>query len=173
MPLGAPGRFGGMIQNRSRRLLAVFGRAAYPNIRANNFTPMDKGLFEIEATLEPKNLEESITAVQENITDAVANGFIQACNLTIGEFLPQMDDVLRVYPNPASTQVTIEINVTNESQVQLRLVDMVGKEISFKDYGMVSAASSVNINTSALGAGLYIVELAVNGRKITKRLVIE
>lgn len=112
-------------------------------------------------------------AAKANITTAVANGFVQACAASVGEIAPQLDDVLRVYPNPASTQVTIEINITNESLVQLRLVDMTGKEISSKDYGTVSVASTVTVNTSDLDAGVYLVELTVNGQKVTKRLVIE
>ncbi|MFT5860620.1 MAG: hypothetical protein ACI865_002733, partial [Flavobacteriaceae bacterium] len=112
-------------------------------------------------------------AAKANITEAVANGFVQACNLTVGEFLPQLDDLLRVYPNPAATQVTIEINVKSDSDVQLRMIDMTGKEISAKDYGTISEASIVNVNTTSLDAGVYIVELTVNGQKITKRLIIE
>ncbi len=112
-------------------------------------------------------------AAKANITTAVANGFVSACNVSVSEISSQLDDVLRVYPNPASTQVTIEINVTNESLIQLRLIDMTGKEISSKNYGTVSVASTVTINTSDLDAGVYLVELTVNGEKVTKRLVIE
>ena len=112
-------------------------------------------------------------AAKEDITGAVANGFVPACNLTVGEITPQLDDLLRVYPNPASTQVTIEINVTSDSDVQLRMIDMAGKEISSKDYGTLNVASTVTVNTANLDAGVYLVELTVNGQKVTKRLIIE
>jgi len=112
-------------------------------------------------------------AAKADITTAVSNGYVNACNLTIGEITPQLDDVLRVYPNPASTQVTVEMNVKGESSVQLRLIDMAGKEISARDYGTLNVASTVNIKTASLDAGVYLVELTVNGQKVTKRLVIE
>ncbi|MFT5778671.1 MAG: hypothetical protein ACI837_001627 [Crocinitomicaceae bacterium] len=107
----------------------------------------------------------------ENITGAVANGFVPSCALTVGEILAT-EDVLTVYPNPASAMVTIRMNVQNESNVQLRLIDMSGKQISSVDYGTISVASQVDLNTSNLEAGVYLVELTVNGERITKRLVI-
>ncbi len=113
-------------------------------------------------------------AAKEYIPDAVANGFVQACNLSVGELLPgQLDDVLRVYPNPASSFVNIEMNLNQESDVQLRLLDMSGKVVSAADYGTMNQSSVVELNTSGMTAGLYLVELTVNGQKITKRLSIK
>ena len=113
-------------------------------------------------------------AAKEYIPDAVANGFVQACNLSVGELLPgQLDDVLRVYPNPATSFVNIEMNLNHESDVQLRLLDMSGKVVSAADYGTMNQSSVVELNTSGMTAGLYLVELTVNGQKITKRLSIK
>lgn len=112
-------------------------------------------------------------ASKTTIAEAVANGLIDACNLSTGTILPQVDDLFKVYPNPATTSATIEINVKEESDVQLRLLDMSGKEIAAENYGSIATASVVNLNTSSLQTGVYLVELTVNGERMTKRLVIK
>lgn len=112
-------------------------------------------------------------AGKTTVTEAVANGFIEACNVSIGEITSQLDDVLRVYPNPAVSSTTIEINLDNTAEVELKLYDLSGKEVAGRSYGMISGSSTVELNTSNFEAGIYLVELTVDGKKISKRLIIE
>ncbi|MGB0915785.1 MAG: Omp28-related outer membrane protein, partial [Crocinitomicaceae bacterium] len=78
-----------------------------------------------------------------------------------------------IFPNPATTSATVEIIVENESEVQLSIFDMSGKEVASRDYGTLNTTSTVNVNTSSFEAGVYIVELTVNNVKMTKRLAIK
>jgi len=78
-----------------------------------------------------------------------------------------------VYPNPASTYAIVEIELEATSDVNLRLVDMSGKELAARYYGAVETSSTIQLNTADLNAGVYLVELTVNGQRMTKRLVIE
>ncbi|MFK7783724.1 MAG: Omp28-related outer membrane protein [Crocinitomicaceae bacterium] len=78
-----------------------------------------------------------------------------------------------VYPNPASTYAIVEMELEATSDVQLRLIDMSGKEIASRSYGAVETSSTIQLNTADLNAGVYLVELTVNGQRMTKRLVIE
>jgi hypothetical protein len=55
----------------------------------------------------------------------------------------------------------------------MTLSDVSGKVIAFRDYGSMNGAQEVVLNTSSLAAGVYVVELSLNGVKITKRLIIE
>ena len=41
------------------------------------------------------------------------------------------------------------------------------------NYGSLNGTWSVNLNTSNLNAGMYLVELTINGTKVTKRLIVE
>lgn len=112
-------------------------------------------------------------AAKTTISEAVANGLIEACSLSAGTILPQLDDLFKVYPNPANEYATVEINVKAESDVQLRLLDLSGKVIAASDYGTIATSSVVNLNTADLNTGVYLVELTVNGERMTKRLVVE
>lgn len=112
-------------------------------------------------------------AAKSSMTEAVNNGLIEGCNLSTGEIVISSDDTFIVYPNPATTITTIEINLNNDSKVGLRLLDISGKEISSVDYGILSSSSNVMLNTSRLQSGVYLIELTVDGERMTKRLIIE
>ncbi|MDG1330697.1 MAG: Omp28-related outer membrane protein [Crocinitomicaceae bacterium] len=78
-----------------------------------------------------------------------------------------------LYPNPASTVAVVKVELEATSDVQLRLIDMSGKEVAARNYGAIEASSTIQLNTAELNAGVYLVELTVNGQRMTKRLVIE
>lgn len=112
-------------------------------------------------------------AAKATLNEAVANGLLEACNVSIGEITSQLDDVLMVYPNPSVSSTTIAINLDKNAEVSLKLYDLTGKVIAGRDYGMISGSSKVELNTSDFEAGIYLVELTVDGKNISKRLIIE
>jgi hypothetical protein len=79
----------------------------------------------------------------------------------------------RMYPNPVSTVAFIEADFENNAEVSIAMIDMAGKEVASRDYGVVTAGSKLPINTSALESGVYLVQLSVNGVVMTQRLVVE
>lgn len=78
----------------------------------------------------------------------------------------------RMYPNPANSVSIIEANFDN-SEVSIKLVDMLGKEVASKNYGIVASGSKLPINTAALNAGVYLVEVTINNVQMTQRLIVE
>ncbi len=78
-----------------------------------------------------------------------------------------------MYPNPAKLSTRIDILIDHEAEVSLKILDMSGKQIAERDYGTVLSTSTVDINTSLFNAGVYLVQLSVDGYTMTKRLVVE
>jgi hypothetical protein len=111
-------------------------------------------------------------AGKATITEAVANGYVAGIQNLFSSDVSQADDVFQIYPNPASTSTMVTINLKKESQVELKVIDMTGKEVAARNYGSMSGASTIQMNTSSLEAGMYLVELSINNEKTTKRLVI-
>ncbi len=113
-------------------------------------------------------------AGKATIAEAVTNGYVSGTTAGISELnTDQLDAMFKVYPNPASTYTTVGINLTSESNVEMRLLDMAGKEIAAKNYGTLNGSSEVTIDTRTLTSGVYLVELTVNNEKMTKRLIIQ
>lgn len=112
-------------------------------------------------------------AGKATIPEAVTNGFVAGCNAGISEVnLSQFDDVFQMFPNPTSSNTTITIQLKSESNVELKVLDMSGKEVAARNYGSLNGASNINMNTSNFESGVYLVELTINNQKMTKRLII-
>ncbi|MFN5149694.1 MAG: Omp28-related outer membrane protein [Flavobacteriia bacterium] len=113
-------------------------------------------------------------AGKATITEAVTNGFVSGTQVGAGvQEFDQVDATFQIYPNPASSYTSVLINLQKEADVSLKLIDMSGKTMSSRNFGSMNGASSVELNTSNLEAGVYVVELTVNNEKMVKRLIIE
>ena len=78
-----------------------------------------------------------------------------------------------MYPNPTNTVAFIEADFDSNSEVQITLIDMAGKEVASKNYGVVNAGSKLPINTLSLKTGVYLVKVTVDNIEMTQRLIVE
>jgi hypothetical protein len=115
-------------------------------------------------------------AGKATIAEAVTNGYVSGVdagtNLSVTE-IKQIDATFEMYPNPATTNVAMTFNLKEQSEVTLKVIDMSGKILASRDYASMNGASQINYNSSALQAGIYMVEVTINDEKITRRLVIQ
>jgi hypothetical protein len=112
-------------------------------------------------------------AGKATIAEAVSSGFVSGTQVASVAQLEQPDAVMQVFPNPAVSQATVVLNLNNESEVSLKLMDVSGKVLSSRSYGMISGAVDMQLNMSMLSAGVYVIEAEIDGNKITKRIVKE
>ena len=83
------------------------------------------------------------------------------------------DNTFRMYPNPSSDVTVIEADLAQNAEITLTLTDMAGKVVDTRDYGVVTPGTKLPIATSTLESGIYVVQLTVNGKPMTKQLVVE
>lgn len=114
-------------------------------------------------------------AGKATIDEAIDNGLEDGTDVTtLGVTkLDQPDDLLSVYPNPASDKATIAINLASESEITVRIVEMSGKVAASRNYGKLSGSSTVEFNTAAFADGVYTVEVITEGGVAQQRLVIK
>ncbi len=113
-------------------------------------------------------------AGKATITEAVANGFVAGTDVTAGlSDLDQIDDLVQVYPNPATTTVSVSLQIKEQSEVSISVTDIAGKEISGKNYGQLNGASVITINTSNTPAGVYFVNVKMNNAVTQKKVIIQ
>ncbi|MGB1294908.1 MAG: M43 family zinc metalloprotease [Flavobacteriales bacterium] len=79
-----------------------------------------------------------------------------------------------VYPNPSKGDATIEFTTENNADVQLEVVDLLGKVHGTKSQDFVSGVNKVNVSTIAgdLSNGVYFVKVANNNKVYTKKFVV-
>ncbi len=61
-----------------------------------------------------------------------------------------------IYPNPFTDQFTVQFNSDKNQPVQIQVMDMSGKTIYSKTAACVAGSNSMNVMTSSMGAGNYI-----------------
>ena len=80
---------------------------------------------------------------------------------------------LNIFPNPANDEVNVSFNINDASDVKVEVLDMTGKVVSEKAYGMTAPGTKLPIVTSLMDSGVYIGELNSDGNLMTKQLSVE
>jgi hypothetical protein len=78
---------------------------------------------------------------------------------------------INVYPNPASNQLNVVFNMTQNADVTVSLTNMIGQTVSTKSMTNVNNGT-VNFTTSSLANGVYIYTISANGERTTGQVVI-
>jgi hypothetical protein len=79
---------------------------------------------------------------------------------------------LNVYPNPASNTVYVEVKEKMNSNLQLTITDLVGKNVYEQEILPGSGIKTIQVDVSDLQNGLYMLRIADNKNTFTKKLVI-
>lgn len=77
---------------------------------------------------------------------------------------------IRLAPNPASGFVNILFPKQITGKAEVAVYDIVGKRNLFGTY---NAGSPIQLNTSGLPPGMYIVKVAASGKTFTRQLIIK
>ena len=107
-----------------------------------------------------------------DITTAVANGYETGLNAGIAQVL-SASKAVALAPNPAAGSSAILLNLATESDVRIELTDLNGKLITSGTYTNLSGAQSISMDLNGLSAGIYAVNIRVNGTLYTEKLVVE
>ena len=77
------------------------------------------------------------------------------------------------YPNPVQHELIIEMKVTNPSIYQIKLTDMLGRTlIQENKQATISGIQKWSVNTSSLGAGMYILSVSNQNKVQTSSVLI-
>jgi hypothetical protein len=81
--------------------------------------------------------------------------------------------VLKLYPNPASEQLSISCQVDKETKGTFRLMDTKGSILSSESFEIGEGLFVHSINVSQYQSGLYLVQLELDGEVFVERVVIK
>ncbi len=84
------------------------------------------------------------------------------------------DNSLRIAPNPAKNGTTVYFSLLKASQVSIAVLDMNGKATGvFINSNRQAGSQSVQLNTSSLASGIYIVRIVTSNGTINAKLVVQ
>lgn len=104
-----------------------------------------------------------------NWTDAAFNGA-----LAVEEIKSSKLTEARFFPNPADVEVTVAYELNSMANVQIQILDLQGRIVVNSQMQQLPAGlQQAAINTSALNAGFYFMNLMIDGESNTSPLMIE
>ena len=106
-----------------------------------------------------------------SIDDAIAAGFVSGTNVLGTTKLSQFDDVLSIYPNPSTDLVKLSLNIKDAATLELKIINVMGQTVASRNYGNLVGSQILPLNVSEFPAGIYTVEVLVNGSLSTKQFV--
>ncbi|MDG1330938.1 MAG: T9SS type A sorting domain-containing protein [Crocinitomicaceae bacterium] len=96
-----------------------------------------------------------------------------------GDMLSSLNEALieasvKIYPNPASESTEVAFSLSENQDVTIELVDIMGKVVYSRLEKNVEAGRTLHmINSSLLADGIYTVKLSTESNTISKRLVVK
>jgi len=81
---------------------------------------------------------------------------------------------LKLFPNPASGFVNIQLNTEGYHQLQLYVTDVLGREVLLHDYATKNSSRKrgIQFDVSGVLPGVYFVRLMADGQAFTAKLVV-
>ena len=118
---------------------------------------------------------DDIEIINVNTVDfgySIGMQFYGASGVAIDDFIRKSS--LDIYPNPASSQFNVNLNLARNAQVQMSLFDAYGKTVySAENKTMPQGENILNISTNHLESGLYLLRVKVDNREMKKRVIIK
>lgn len=79
------------------------------------------------------------------------------------------EDKIFIYPNPLNDKSGFKINNPMNEQVQVAIMTQQGYQIST----LTSSNTEINVSTSSIPSGAYIVNIFTNAEVYTKKLIVK
>jgi len=84
----------------------------------------------------------------------------------VSNIIPEKFEMKQNYPNPFNPSTTIEFSIPEESFVELKVYNVLGKEVSTLAYDTYSSGTyKVNFDASSLSSGIYISKLIATAKE--------
>ena len=84
------------------------------------------------------------------------------------------DKQIKLYPNPAKDYSNLSFTLEKAANVSLNIVDLNGKQVrSIFNGNMLQGDHSLQVNTSSLASGIYLVKMVTDNQVKTFRLMVQ
>lgn len=80
---------------------------------------------------------------------------------------------VRVYPNPATDVLNIEVNASQSSAMNISVFNIMGQKVMEDNVNISTGVSRPSINTSSLSSGVYFVTVKANGFENTQKFIVK
>lgn len=94
------------------------------------------------------------------------NGIFNPCTVGISDQLSETKHTIKVFPNPATDHIQIEINTSAKGNYLLQISGITGKVLTGKTQLIDPGHSTILLNVANLSSGFYLLTVKKNGNWI-------
>ena len=80
---------------------------------------------------------------------------------------------VRVYPNPATDVLNIEVNASQSSNMSINVFNIMGQKVMESNVNVNAGINCPSISTSELSSGIYFVTVKANGFENTMKFIVK
>ncbi|MFK7932115.1 MAG: T9SS type A sorting domain-containing protein [Saprospiraceae bacterium] len=108
------------------------------------------------------------------VYQAIDRADIPGAEVSNVETVATTDFAFELSPNPANGRTQVTYTLKEKAPVQIRVTDMLGKEVKRFNYSnRASGLYNLNLQTTGLEAGIYLIQLQVGQQLATQKLVVK
>ena len=82
------------------------------------------------------------------------------------------DATMKVYPNPATSQLNVNYQFAEAAEGQLAIMDVSGRMVQTQDLQIEAGAQTLTLDVSHLNAGIYFVNIVTAQQRLVQKLMI-
>lgn len=161
------------LSEKGTNITTPFEYRTYQGVNIGNIAPGDT-VWSTFAVVAGDNL----TEIKANATAAKAKatsvGFLNIVGVELEDDIPTKFFVEQNYPNPFNPTTKITFGLSEKSNADLRVYDMLGREVAalVNNELLSSGTYNADFNASELSSGTYIYTLKTNNQIISKKMLL-
>ncbi len=114
----------------------------------------------------------SWAAFQDSLSSDADINYQMSCPPPIGIKEPQILQSMKLSPNPASNEVLLQLTANIQQEVSLRVLNLYGQTVLYKELELQQGEQSVTIDCSSLSRGSYYVVVNGSDHAVLRSLLI-
>ena len=106
--------------------------------------------------------------------DSINNAVIKAGGIMTGNKEKNINNsaMPEIFPNPAVSNVTIDLNTLPDSDVKIIIYDLTGKIVYSKKQSGTTHQKQIRLNTKFMNEGIYFVNIIFDNNSYLKKLIV-
>ena len=126
---------------------------------------------------DPESSNEFTITLDQNTDKTCWYGMVTFKNgispLAIGPINSEKEGCLENYPNPFNGRTTIRYNLAENSDTELRIYDLLGKEVYHSGHkNELSGKHDIEVSADYLISGVYLYSLKINNKIYNAKMVV-
>ena len=112
-----------------------------------------------------------------NNNNAGLSGFISRFDLGVMPLgINELNDFYQnifIFPNPTSGISTLQVNVSQSSDIKVSVFDIIGKQLYYQKYSKITGTRQIPLDFSYFSKGIYVVKVTSQSKECSVKVVVE